>query len=329
MKLYKFYTILPYFSSNLNLFNKEYLYLYLLKDLNKKNTLNHFYAYRDIFQTNLISYSYQTELLVKYQNNNSFQFYSFLNNIDLINYFKSLWIDIPKTFKVKPLNLVTYTSSINKPTFLKWNNFIMRSGQRYKFYKIFLNSIFLLFQFNFLNNKFINFNIWKYFILLQNYNFLNTQLMHIFFKPLTNSNTFTSLCNLFFKKNAKYFFNNSTHSSWYNMIFSQLNLIFSFYIYKIDKAIYKNSRGKSGKFTFVWKYIPVYKRKLLSIFWVCREIQLSTHKRLASRIFETLKILLKKPTHSWLWKIRKFSLNYIYFNFRKSLAENYKTILNR
>ena len=30
-----------------------------------------------------------------------------------------------------------------------------------------------------------------------------------------------------------------------------LNLLFSFYIYKVDKHIYKNSRGKSGKFTFI------------------------------------------------------------------------------
>jgi len=36
--------------------------------------------------------------------------------------------------------------------------------------------------------------------------------------------------------------------------------IFSLYIYKVDKFIYKNTRGKSGKFTFIWKYITPYKR---------------------------------------------------------------------
>lgn len=39
--------------------------------------------------------------------------------------------------------------------------------------------------------------------------------------------------------------------------------LFSFYVYKVDKSIYKNSRGKSGKFTFVWKYVAPYKRSLL------------------------------------------------------------------
>ena len=33
--------------------------------------------------------------------------------------------------------------------------------------------------------------------------------------------------------------------------FKKFNYIFSFYIYKVDKQIYKNSRGKSGKYTFV------------------------------------------------------------------------------
>ena len=40
----------------------------------------------------------------------------------------------------------------------------------------------------------------------------------------------------------------------YNLYQSSLknfNLLFSFYIYKVDKNIYKNSRGRSGKFTFV------------------------------------------------------------------------------
>jgi len=27
--------------------------------------------------------------------------------------------------------------------------------------------------------------------------------------------------------------------------------MFSFYIYKVDKKIFKNTRGKSGKFTFI------------------------------------------------------------------------------
>ena len=49
-----------------------------------------------------------------------------------------------------------------------------------------------------------------------------------------------------------------TFSSRHTQIFSQLNHkllslkpLFYFYIYKVDKQIYKNSRGKSGKYTFL------------------------------------------------------------------------------
>lgn len=37
----------------------------------------------------------------------------------------------------------------------------------------------------------------------------------------------------------------------YQSSLKDFNLLFSFYIYKVDKNIYKNSRGRSGKFTFV------------------------------------------------------------------------------
>lgn len=43
-------------------------------------------------------------------------------------------------------------------------------------------------------------------------------------------------------------------SSILNLILYTLkkfNFLFSFYIYKVDKNIYKNSRGKSGKYTFI------------------------------------------------------------------------------
>ena len=32
---------------------------------------------------------------------------------------------------------------------------------------------------------------------------------------------------------------------------NSFNPMFSFYVYKVDKAIYKNSRGRSGKYTFI------------------------------------------------------------------------------
>ena len=36
----------------------------------------------------------------------------------------------------------------------------------------------------------------------------------------------------------------------YKFSIKKFNFLFSFYVYKVDKKIYKNSRGKSGKYTF-------------------------------------------------------------------------------
>lgn len=62
------------------------------------------------------------------------------------------------------------------------------------------------------------------------------------------------------------------------------NLLFSFYIYKVDKNIYKNSRGKSGKYSFVWKYVPPYKRSTLIAQWLMKEVRISPGKNIQDRV---------------------------------------------
>ena len=62
--------------------------------------------------------------------------------------------------------------------------------------------------------------------------------------------------------------------------FNMINLIFSFYIYKVDKHIYKNSRGRSGKFTFIWKYIAPYKRISRITYWLLKDVKTAAGKTL-------------------------------------------------
>ena len=45
-----------------------------------------------------------------------------------------------------------------------------------------------------------------------------------------------------------------------NKLLQTTKPLFSLYITKVSKNIYKNTRGKSGKYLFVWKYVPDYKR---------------------------------------------------------------------
>ena len=175
-------------------------------------------------------------------------------------------------------------------------------------------------------------------VILNSFFFLlkNTNSLH----QVTHSNAlllFYSLTNLFqvsnnvgsFSTGVSYLNKLTNHDVSFtdmcNSSFKNLNLLFSFYIYKVDKHIYKNSRGKSGKFTFIWKYIPSYKRTLRIIYWLVREVKVAPGKNLQHRVNYVLSTFMNNPTNSLILKIKKFSLNYVYFNLRQSLLETYKT----
>ena len=57
--------------------------------------------------------------------------------------------------------------------------------------------------------------------------------------------------NFFIKRGDLLKTNEFTINNILTQNFKKFNYLFSFYIYKVDKQIYKNSRGKSGKYTFV------------------------------------------------------------------------------
>ena len=109
--------------------------------------------------------------------------------------------------------------------------------------------------------------------------------------------------------------------------FKKFNLLFSFYIYKVDKNIYKNSRGRSGKFTFVWKYIAPYKRKSLIAHWLMKEVKVSPGRKLIERVYFILNKFLCSPKDTLAWKVNRFSLNYVYYYLRKSLGESCRTVM--
>lgn len=102
--------------------------------------------------------------------------------------------------------------------------------------------------------------------------------------------------------------------------------MFSFYIYKVDKKIFKNTRGKSGKFTFIWKYVTSYKRLFLVMHWLIKELKLKPGRTLAERLNNLIISLTQTPKSTWVYKVKKFSHNYVYRNSRRTLADNYKTV---
>jgi hypothetical protein len=72
-----------------------------------------------------------------------------------------------------------------------------------------------------------------------------------FFKKLVTLKSLDLSPNALIKRGELTKTNELTISTVLAENFKKFNYLFSFYIYKVDKQIYKNSRGKSGKYTFV------------------------------------------------------------------------------
>lgn len=102
--------------------------------------------------------------------------------------------------------------------------------------------------------------------------------------------------------------------------------IFNLYIYKISKNIYKNTRGKSGKFIFSLKYVPVYKRFSVVTSWLIKELRVLPERGIIDRLTHLLLKLLHTPLKTWVSRVKTFSYNYIYRNCKRTLAVNYKSV---
>ena len=116
------------------------------------------------------------------------------------------------------------------------------------------------------------------------------------------------------------FYNNFILGSFY-----KITPIFGYFIYKVDKNIRKFSRGKSGKYVFVWKYIAPYKRLFLVMRWATKDIRFQQEKRFAKRLEKTVELLNLNLSASFVWKSKRFAHNHVFKNLRKSLMSSLRT----
>lgn len=259
---------------------------------------------------NLATPSYYTTDFDHSINYSTFSFYNFFFSSELVSYFKSLSIDTPFI-----LNKVSsYRRTRFKTKFIRLNNYFFRDGKRLKFLKT------LLFAYDTISYSLIS--------------SLNTSLQTKFLwkevflslSYLTIPSTSTiSLSNSNFLRDNDFYSNEPiTRRSLFYSNFKLLDIAFSFFVYKVDKHIFKNSRGKSGKYTFIWKYIPVYKRFAFTAHWLMREIRVAPGTTLLDRLNHVLNIFLTDITRSWLWRIKKFSAYFVYFNLKTTLGTSYR-----
>lgn len=254
---------------------------------------------------------------------------SFLNNFlyirnsSFIDFFLNNMIDVPVCFK-KSHSLKTKNFEL---PLLKFSNFLMWEGKREKIIRTLFNSFrtfFNFFKFSKLKNSIDLINWLSLYLLTNNFNlnFFNNNFFNLNYKfqnPLllnySNNllNSEKTLNFTFFLKNYLYF------------LLSKVSPIFSYFIYSVDKNIRKYSRGKSGKYTFIWKFIAPYKRIKLSTRLIVKDVKFYQSRTFQERLIKTFENLYYSPEKSFAWKSKIFSHNYVFKNFRKSLMSSLRT----
>jgi hypothetical protein len=214
--------------------------------------------------------------------------------------------------------------SVNEKHLIKFNNYVMRNGKRAATWR-FLSKV-LLNEFNnpyTLNERTLKANYsWKSIYLTINY-LIQIKSKTFSFSPILNESI---IFNHRLSLNGKLISCEWDLESWFFKNMYSLLPIFSFYIYKVDKKIFKNTRGKSGKFTFIWKYVTSYKRLFLVMHWLSKELKVKPGRNLEERLSALISSLVNSPKTTWIYKVKKFSNIYVYKNSRQSLASNYRTV---
>lgn len=131
----------------------------------------------------------------------------------------------------------------------------------------------------------------------------------------------------FYSKNKLFDMNFSSFfkTSFLNL-FNKVNPVFTYFIYSVDKNIRKYSRGKSGKYAFVWKYIAPYKRLYLVMRLFTKELKFRGERQFFERYLNSLSILENDFKNSFVYQSKNFSHNYVFKNFKKTLLLSLKTV---
>ena len=95
---------------------------------------------------------------------------------------------------------------------------------------------------------------------------------------------------------------------------------FSFKVQKVDKQVQKYSRGKSGKYSLTWSYLPPKRRWLVVLQWLKKDFIFQKNSTLHGRIHQGIATLLGSPNETSLAHTRRFVHNFIFKKFRKVLV---------
>lgn len=94
----------------------------------------------------------------------------------------------------------------------------------------------------------------------------------------------------------------------------KIKVFFKHSFHRIDKKIRKFSRGKSGKYTMKYNYVPAFKRVKNQMKSIKNEIKLAKGLTYDERFFEFFKTITYNYKNSFMFKNKKFAYKYIHSN---------------
>lgn len=260
--------------------------------------------------------------------------FAFLHHSSFIAFFINNLIDTPSCFqKLKSIKRRSFELPL-----LKFINFLTRQGKREKYQNLFFKSLNLLYssqRHDFRENSFEKQTVG--FFKKFDYNWVSLYMtLHSVFDYNGKTTSMSLIYTNEFKYDLNYkniFYNKgkltSSDSSLKQLFISKFltNLpIFMFFIHNVDKNVKKYSRGKSGKYSFVWKYIAPYKRFFTTLKLITKEIKFMNGRKLSIRIQNALILLFSDFQKSFIWKSKLFSYNYIFKNYRNTLMKTLKSV---
>ena len=241
---------------------------------------------------------------------------SFLKQSSISNFFSVNMVDTPRCFQ-KSLSL--YKPIFETPH-LKFLHILMRHGRKEQIFA----SIFKIF---------ITHNMYT--------KLLNPELMWVTLIPVFSNIIINSDAEyrIFLYKKLKLTGVNKmiedgylvhphaiSSNTYWELLLAKYKPLFMFQIRKVDKSTRKHSRGKSGKYVILWKYVPIYRRLYAVLRWLIQDISFQKAYKFKNRFLKALEVLKLTPQRSVVVKNRNFIHNYVFQNYKKTLLQTLQTV---
>lgn len=304
---------------------KKLIPIHFISSFDKTNFYSNYASYNSYSAMSYNTYPLVTDSLNRIvskelSDESTLETFNFIRRSTIKSFFNSQLVDVPICFK-KSKSLYTPTFEI---PLIKFSNILMRSGLRGQVIRNVTKS-FAHFFHNLIPGltpegslKWVQVHhLIDNLLLAGNFHLLGGGAQLVENALLSAGNKFDD-----FRINFNY------KASLDHLLFETLKKnspIFNFSIRKVDKSIRKNSRGKSGKYTIIWKYIPTYKRLYVTIRWLLKELKFQRVQTFEGRLIQMLQTFLLEPNTSFVVRLRKFVHGFVFYNYKNTLLKNLRS----